>query len=75
MGFHWVGPDGTILWANRAETDMLGYAPNEYIGHNIAEFHADPHVIEDVLCRLTNKEKVHSYECRCAARTTRSSTC
>ena len=38
---HWVGEDGTILWANAAEMHFLGYSPQEYIGHNIAEFHAD----------------------------------
>src|SRR5436190_8170687 len=36
---HWVGPDGTILWANRAELEFLGYAPEEYIGRKITEFH------------------------------------
>ena len=25
IGLHWVGPDGTILRANQAELDMLGY--------------------------------------------------
>ena len=25
VGLHWVGPDGTILWANQAELEMLGY--------------------------------------------------
>jgi PAS domain S-box-containing protein len=36
-----VGRDGTILRANKAELSMLGYGPEEYIGRNIAEFHAD----------------------------------
>ena len=35
-GLHWVGPDGTILWANQTELDMLGYSSDEYIGRNIA---------------------------------------
>ena len=26
IGLHWVGADGTILWANQAELDLLGYA-------------------------------------------------
>ena len=25
IGLHWVGADGTILWANQAELDLLGY--------------------------------------------------
>ena len=45
VGLHWVGPDGTILWANRAELELLGCAQEQYFGHHIAEFHADPHVI------------------------------
>ena len=64
VGLHWVGPDGTIVWANQAELDLLGYTRSEYIGRNISEFHVDPEVIEDILCRLTNREALHSYEAR-----------
>ncbi len=64
IGLHWVGADGTILWANRAELEMLGYERGEYVGHNIAEFHADSEVINDILQRLTNKETLHDYEAR-----------
>jgi PAS domain S-box-containing protein len=64
VGLHWVGADGTILWANQAEMDLLGYTREEYIGHGIAEFHADSDVIKDILCRLTNKETLHDYEAR-----------
>ena len=49
MGLHWVGADGTILWANQAELDLLGYTREEYIGRNITEFHADGDVINDIL--------------------------
>jgi hypothetical protein len=31
---------------------MLGYSSDEYVGHNISEFHVDKHVIEDILARL-----------------------
>jgi PAS domain S-box-containing protein len=64
VGLHWVGPDGTILWANRAELELLGYEREEYIGHHIAEFHADREVIEDILGRLTRDETLHGYEAR-----------
>ena len=64
VGLHWVGPDGTILWANRAELDLLGYTQKEYVGRNIAEFHADPAVIIDILCRLTSGEELQGYEAR-----------
>src|SRR5690348_8378878 len=61
---HWVGPDGTILWANRTELDMLGYTCDEYIGHNIAEFHVDTPVINDILARLTCGETIKAYQAR-----------
>lgn len=53
---HQVGPDGTILWANKAELAMLGYEPHEYIGRNIAEFHIAQPVIQDILQRLLRGE-------------------
>jgi PAS domain S-box-containing protein len=44
--------------------ESLGYTGDEYIGHHIAEFHADADVIDDILCRLGRNEKLHSYEAR-----------
>lgn len=64
IGLHWVGPDGTIIRANRAELDLLGYTAEEYLGHHIAEFHADAHVIEDLLQRLWAGKEVRDYEAR-----------
>ena len=32
---------GPIMWANKAELQLLGYEAHEYIGHPVAEFHAD----------------------------------
>ena len=53
---HSVGPDGTILWVNRAELEMLGYDADEYVGHNIADFHVDATVVADFLARLLRGE-------------------
>ena len=39
---NWTGPDGTILWANRAELNLLGYSRDDYVGRRIDEFLADP---------------------------------
>ena len=61
---HWVGEDGTILWANAAELKLLGYTAEEYIGHSIADFHADEAVITDILKRLKCNEKLEGYEAR-----------
>ena len=64
VGLHWVGPDGTILWANQAELDLLGYDRDEYIDHHIGEFHADPPVCTDILERLSANETLTNYEAR-----------
>jgi PAS domain S-box-containing protein len=51
-GLHRVAADGTILWANRAELEMLGYAHHEYVGHHVAEFHVDKAEIDQILAAL-----------------------
>src|SRR5205085_11417225 len=63
-GLHWVGPDGVVLWVNQAELDMLGYTREEYVGHNIAEFHVDAAVIHDMLARLLKGDVLRDYEAR-----------
>lgn len=68
VGLHFVGPDGIVLNANRAELDFLGYSREEYIGHHIAEFHVDALVIEDILARLSRKETLKNYEARLRAK-------
>lgn len=68
VGLHLVGADGTILRANQAELDLLGYTAEEYIGRPIAEFHADAHVIEDILQRLSGREKLDKYPARLKAK-------
>jgi PAS domain S-box-containing protein len=64
IGLHWLGADGTILWVNQAELDLLGYAREEYVGRNIAEFHADESVINDMLGRLSRGETLRDYPAR-----------
>lgn len=61
VGMHWVGADGTILRANRAELDLLGYAREEYVGRPIAEFHADRAAVDDILARLSRGETLDKY--------------
>jgi two-component system, cell cycle sensor histidine kinase and response regulator CckA len=65
---HWVGADGIIVRANLAELNALGYSRHEYVGHHIAEFHADPSVIEDILARLRGGETLRDYEARMVAK-------
>ncbi|HET7767573.1 MAG TPA: MEDS domain-containing protein, partial [Chloroflexota bacterium] len=64
IGMHWVGPDGTVLWANQAELDLLGYARDEYVGQHISAFHADRAEIEDMLARLASGETLRDYPAR-----------
>lgn len=69
IGLHFVGSDGTILRANKAELDMMGYEAEEYVGRNIADFHADPATIADILKRLKNGEKLDKYPARLRTKT------
>jgi PAS domain S-box-containing protein len=62
VGLRWVGPDGRILWANRAELDLLGYSEPEYVGRHIAEFLAEPETAAEILGRLARGESVTAYE-------------
>ncbi len=64
IGIHGVGADGTILWANQCELNLLGYTHEEYIGHHIAEFHDDQDAIADMLQKLNNKETLNNYEAK-----------
>ncbi|WP_229412844.1 ATP-binding protein [Massilia sp. Root335] len=63
-GLHRVGADGTILWANRAELQMLGYGWEEYVGRNITEFHADRPAIDDIIARLGRGETLYDHPAR-----------
>src|SRR5689334_985272 len=51
IALHLVGADGTILKANKAELELLGYTAEEYIGRRVSDFHADRSVIDDILIR------------------------
>jgi PAS domain S-box-containing protein len=61
---HWVGEDGSILRANQAELDLLGYERSEYIGRHIADFHVDRPVIDDILAKLLAGQVIHNYPAR-----------
>ena len=68
LGLHFISQDGTILKANQAELDLLGYSSEEYIGHHIAQFHVDRPVIDDILLRLSCNETLRNYEARLRAK-------
>lgn len=68
VALHRIAADGTILRANRAELDLLGYAAEDYIGHNVREFHVDRAAIDDIIARLSRGEHLLNYEARLRAR-------
>jgi PAS domain S-box-containing protein len=68
IGLHWVASDGTILRANQAELDLLGYTREEYVGRHIANFHADRAIIDDILARLSGGEKLDKFPARLRAK-------
>ncbi|HEX8605738.1 MAG TPA: ATP-binding protein [Pseudoduganella sp.] len=63
-GLHRVGPDGIILWANKAELALLGYRWEDYVGRHIADFHADDFAIAEILRRLKAGETLHDQPAR-----------
>jgi PAS domain S-box-containing protein len=64
VALHCVGPDGTILRANQAELDLLGYAREEYVGRHISTFHVDRDVIDAALAQLFRGEHLARYPAR-----------
>ncbi len=67
-GLHRIAGDGTIVWANSAELDLLGYDHDEYVGHSIAEFYVDRPVIETLLGRLAAGETIRDEPVRLRCR-------
>jgi len=69
IALHLVSREGKIVRANRAELQMLGYSPEEYIGKSITDFHVDGPTIDDILKRLLRQEPIYQYPPGCAPRT------
>jgi PAS domain S-box-containing protein len=65
---HSLDGRGTILWANRAELELLGFAADEYIGKPLSAFLVDPAALADMLARVTRGESLHDYEIRMRAK-------
>ena len=66
-GVQQVGADQTILWANKALLNLLGYTAEEYIGHELGEFHVHRDVFEEFWAKLMRREDIYDYpaELRC----------
>lgn len=62
VAVHLVDREGIIVYANKAELKLLGYQKEEYIGHNIKEFHAEEEVIDSIFSKLAQHEDLHNAE-------------
>ena len=62
VGVQQVGPDQRIVWANRYVMALLGYSAEEYIRHELAEFHARQEIFKDFWERLMNRENISDFE-------------
>jgi two-component system, LuxR family, sensor kinase FixL len=58
IGLEWLSASGSILRANQAQLDLLGYVPEEYLGHFFGEFCPDPAGARHLLERLAARETV-----------------
>jgi PAS domain S-box-containing protein len=68
VALHWIGPDGTILRANQAELEMLGYSRDEYVGRHVSKFHVDRDTIDELLARLLHGDPVMRFPARMRCR-------
>jgi PAS domain S-box-containing protein len=60
IGMAWLSASGTILRANQAQLDLLGCAPEDYLGHSFLEFCTDASHGRELLERLAKKETVRN---------------
>jgi PAS domain S-box-containing protein len=63
VAMHATSADGTILWANQAELDLLGYTMEEFVGRPIGDFLADRGA-EQVFLRLGTGENLRDCPAR-----------
>jgi PAS domain S-box-containing protein len=73
VGLHKIDANGVVMWANRAELDLLGYSANEYIGRPIADFVVPREQAADLLKRARSGEAFRDehVQMRCKDGTTR----
>ncbi len=59
-GLNRIGPDGVVLWANRAELEMLGLERDDYIGQPWWRFHNDTHHGQIIAARMREGEVLYN---------------
>jgi PAS domain S-box-containing protein len=63
-GMEWLDPDGVVLWANRAQLDLLGCSEAEYVGHHVSDFHVDRDAVDEFFACLAAADTVRDHEVR-----------
>jgi PAS domain S-box-containing protein len=66
-GVQQVAADQKIRWANKALLKLLGYTSEEYVGHDLAKFHAQQRIFDEFWEKLMRNEDLYDYpaELRC----------
>ncbi|WP_192242682.1 PAS domain S-box protein [Mesorhizobium silamurunense] len=52
LALHVIAADGTVLYANKAALELLGYPAEDYIGRHVAEFYANRAESDEILEQL-----------------------
>ena len=60
VGLHIVDNNGIIVWANKAELDLLGYT-KEYFGKPISMIHTNMNCLNTILTTLLSGLQVKNY--------------
>jgi PAS domain S-box-containing protein len=64
LGLRFADARGRILWANAAELALVGRRRDEYVGHDLCEFFAEPSTAAELVARLARSETVAGYPAR-----------
>ncbi|MDD5140631.1 MAG: PAS domain S-box protein [Verrucomicrobiales bacterium] len=64
IGLLWLSASGTILRANLAQLNLLGYPAQDYVGKSFVEFCEEPSQGHELLERLATKETVRNFPMR-----------
>ncbi len=68
IGLCYLAPDGIVLWANRAQLDLLGYTRGEFLGRPIAAFHLERREAQDLLSRMAEGRNLRNVPARLRAK-------
>ncbi len=64
VALHHLNRDGTIIWANHAELELLGYDGADYVGQPMAAMHVDQSVSDRIMACLRRGDEVRDQPAR-----------